>query len=281
MNVVGMEDGVEYDNSSFNDFVTDKKIFIDPSYIKKYKKYDNYDIPIKFDFYLINDKIINRNNCKNGNIITDNKTAADLCSDGHYQVLFFGNWASNNYMPFTSWILFHRTFHTISMTRNKKYEKELSYIYTGIAGAVNDMYHFINLSQTYIDNPHETCEYQKMYKFMCKHNVYSLDNWKKIDGLLDINDFVFEFKQFSKYIYGFAAARKELNLIGLDHVCEVFAQFWINGKFKFIDVYTIPDSVIKKEFKQKLNDSYRYHEENINKALTALIPKLSNQWGML
>lgn len=185
----------------------DLKIFTDPEILKKYKKYGNQKgLKINFVLCEYTSFPIDKDHEKNTKSVINKYSK--LNSPESATVIFFGNFGSN-YLPFTPWILFHRSWHAIVMSKLR-----LGLLFTSWDGANDPSGHLKLLMK-------------ELYPFYKKELGRSSSEFLNCDYEVGICK---ECPPFFSWIFKFKSARSGAYLKDIDVMAELFAQYATTGK---------------------------------------------------
>lgn len=213
--------------------------------MEQYSSKMKFNRDITFNFYLLDKSFGDRNIV----YIPDFKPE----NNNEVSIVFHGNFAYKDFLPFTPWILMHRSFHAISQFSKDNGENNFNKIMSigdriifelaiqelNFLAAQKDNYHDWN----YLDAPACSSSMTDELKY-------------RINGKQE--DYI-------KYMFPFRSARNNLRLISLDLVCEFFAQKCMLGKIKFFDVNKIPNEIIPQKNKSLLNERYNEQANKIDR----------------
>lgn len=225
----------------------DLKIFTNADILKKYKTYGK-NTGSRINFILCNGTMVNLslNEEKYNHICSKYE---HLLSNNTFNVIFAGNFSGCNYIPFTPWMLFHRTFHalqtmTVGDFNLEPFSEEVSNLLVGMHKELFDVYknHIPeNFHKSFIN-----CDFGE-------NPEPHIPSW----------------------IYPFKSAKDRL--IDVDLSAELFAQFCTNGKITLTK--KLPNFLseseksyvmkIHKKYEELLTDLFIIIEQNMNgKTLT-------------
>lgn len=231
------------------------------------------------NYYISNNFNIDdiRSYCKSNNI------------DYKYKIniIFYGN-ESGDYMPFTKWIIFHRTYHAFYFSVNDYFDNKLIQIFKKLTW---DFFKHIDVEKYIYDitdedpsfNNGKNIELDLFNNFMEGFLDLNSDS-KKLhkylnsgfdesfyDYHLDIN------KNLNKNLFTFKSARTERLITELDIGPEFFAQKIVQGRCILQNVDFIDEKYITEDNRNILRSIFKKHETSINNIIDELISCLNKK----